>query len=1029
MATITVSTSRTWTSLVDASYSGSFYPIDQSTIKLPGASDNVVLNVGNTLTLDAPADYPDLIDGYPNYKANSIRCNGTMSFIAAAAGNNQFTITAPAMSHAMGTFLGINNGQNVTLIGSITAGYGAAFSGCIALRLTGGILKITGDVGIATIGGIGLLMSGGTATITGNISSCGVYGSHGVSASVGTLNIVGNVTGGSDNSAYGVSVSGTAGVNITHSGNCIGGIGHAISITGAGPHSYNTVANTTSNFTGGSTGCAFNCDNTAVNITGTILAGAISGVGISCFGPVSVVHSGTFTSSSNGVALFNVHARSSYSTVGSPPNITATGSNSVTLGGHVNATFGTITSGTTPASQGLTLSPGIGSIVNITTGNIQAGTTGSQSSNALSLSLTNATVAPILNIVGNCTGGYASGLVIAGTAPAVKAIVNITGNAVGSATTANCCGVLVSGAARVAITHNGHCTGGVNGSSAHGISITSTATDLSYNTAVGTTSNFTCGAGDGFSTSSSTTAITGTILIGDLTSSAWTPSIAFRCYGPVNVVHSGAFTAISGGLLYLRHEGSRYSHPGKPNITAATSTAFTMYGSITQAFGNIVAPSSSYAYGLYLNPGTGAVQNVTADNATGGNSNASCGIHVYMDSYATVAPTVTVTNCFGGTVAAEASGIMVDGYNSLVQPIITCGTTTGGSVGAGITIKGSAIPILTITGDAIGGAGQNAHGVVFASVGTDCGCTVLGTAQGYNGAVGSGAAATVTISNGVISPATVTPSNGGTGYLAAPLVTITGGGGSCNAPPSVTLTGTSISSIYFNTGGGYASPPAIAFVPAGGCGVVAGASVIAKATGGSSAIAFGYMPNAYAQTGTTYIGTAKGGSIAGAYGVCYTGYYNNGLNIDITTMDYTDTAQPVGFSFGLQLPVTAELGISGQSHAPAQMSATANKPAAGNVRKGVVYGSVPTTGTVTIPPKTAVLWKIPVDNTEGVLAMPTTSMATDKAIGDVAVVKSGVHFGPGDASVGTATMAKVLDQCGNEIVTPMPIKDQCGKVL
>ena len=105
---------------------------------------------------------------------------------------------------------------------------------------------------------------------------------------------------------------------------------------------------------------------------------------------------------------------------------------------------------------------------------------------------------------------------------------------------------------------------------------------------------------------------------------------------------------------------------------------------------------------------------------------------------------------------------------------------------------------------------------------------------------GSGAAATLTISSGIVNNITVTA--GGSGYTSNPTVAFSGGGGS-GAAASVTLTGNVVTGITVTNGGsGYTSNPTVTFSGGGGSGATAtaNANVITAVTltsGGSGYLA------------------------------------------------------------------------------------------------------------------------------------------------------------------------------------------------
>ena len=106
-----------------------------------------------------------------------------------------------------------------------------------------------------------------------------------------------------------------------------------------------------------------------------------------------------------------------------------------------------------------------------------------------------------------------------------------------------------------------------------------------------------------------------------------------------------------------------------------------------------------------------------------------------------------------------------------------------------------------------GGAGYTAPTVVFTG-----------------GGVGTGAAATATVSGGVVTALTIT--NHGSGYNAVPTVTITGGGG-INATATATILGGVVDTLTLGAGGtGYVTPT-IGFSGGTGSGAAAAATVTA----------------------------------------------------------------------------------------------------------------------------------------------------------------------------------------------------------
>ncbi|MCX9012456.1 MAG: hypothetical protein OIN66_15225 [Candidatus Methanoperedens sp.] len=125
--------------------------------------------------------------------------------------------------------------------------------------------------------------------------------------------------------------------------------------------------------------------------------------------------------------------------------------------------------------------------------------------------------------------------------------------------------------------------------------------------------------------------------------------------------------------------------------------------------------------------------------------------------------------------------------------------------------------------------------------------------------VGTGAAATATVVNGVVTGITLT--NGGSGYTSAPTISITGGSGT-GATATATVAGAVAAITITNGGTGYISAPTVTITGGGGTGATATATV----AGSITSLTFGTPGAGYTAPAVSFSGGGGAGATATATG-------------------------------------------------------------------------------------------------------------------------------------------------------------------
>lgn len=178
----------------------------------------------------------------------------------------------------------------------------------------------------------------------------------------------------------------------------------------------------------------------------------------------------------------------------------------------------------------------------------------------------------------------------------------------------------------------------------------------------------------------------------------------------------------------------------------------------------------------------------------------------------------------------------------VAAPTLQLGTNSLGSIE--VTNGGSGYqesPAVTFSGG--GGSGAAASATVINGVVTEL--VITSTGSGYTSAPtvsiagGGGSGATATAAVGFVQYITVT--NGGTGYTSAPTVTISGTGTGATATAYI-RSGVVVGVLITNKGSGYTSAPTIGFSGGGGSGATATATVtsgLAKLTVTAGGSAYG----------------------------------------------------------------------------------------------------------------------------------------------------------------------------------------------
>lgn len=313
---------------------------------------------------------------------------------------------------------------------------------------------------------------------------------------------------------------------------------------------------------------------------------------------------------------------------------------------------------------------------------------------------------------------------------------------------------------------------------------------------------------------------------------------------------------------------------------------------------------------------------------------------------ATTAVTVTGagTLTVNGNLTAGGGGSNRLPLSSSNGPVIINGNVTASLASSGVSTSGPSASV-TVTGDVIGGTGSSfglAHGVV--TTGTSASVTVTGSVTGAAiggnanscGVATTGASATVTVTGNVAVTGIIV--GGGFGVSttgASATVTVTGNvtGGEVTGCHGIQTTGVSTTRIN---------------------------SIVGTCTG--SAATSGLGSHAVLDTNTGGGWTAVGGSLidsAQGDSAVNTRRFRCIPTLNTIRQHANNTGYPSG------TPVT----YGSLDYIPN------NVPAPANVRSGTVYGNNQFTGTLAVPPASAVGSGVPVDNTVGTAVLTPEAAA------------------------------------------------------